>query len=96
MDDILVIHHDPNDVLNKLHCYVPLKTGSVCSPDMYLDKKLMLMQLHNSIGTRSLSLSKYFYEAVGICEEYDVKHLSQGYRLPKRGENPSSMVYCPE
>ena len=36
MDDILCIHHDPNDILNKLNGYVPLKPGSIRSPDMYL------------------------------------------------------------
>ena len=40
VDDTLCIHHDPDDVLNKLNGYVPLKPGSVRSPDMYLGMKL--------------------------------------------------------
>ena len=35
VDDILCIHHDPDDVLNKLNEYVSLKPGSFGSPDMY-------------------------------------------------------------
>ena len=49
VDDILCIHHDQDDVLNKLNVYVPLKPGSVESPDMYLGTKLKCMQLHNGI-----------------------------------------------
>ena len=40
VDDILCIHHDPDTVLNKLNRYVPLKPGSIGSPDMYLGMKL--------------------------------------------------------
>ena len=43
VDDILCIHHDPDDVLNKLNKYVPLKPSSVRSPDMYLVTKLKCM-----------------------------------------------------
>ena len=38
-DDIICIHYDPDDVLNKLNCYVPLKPGSVGSSNMLLGKK---------------------------------------------------------
>ena len=31
MNDILCIHNDPDDVLKKLNCDVPLKPGSVGS-----------------------------------------------------------------
>ena len=59
VDDILCIHHDPDDVLNKLNGYMLLKPGSVGSPDMYLGTKLKCMQIHNGIWAWSMSLSKY-------------------------------------
>ena len=39
VDDISCIHHDQDDVLNKLNGYVPLKLRSVRSLDMYLGTK---------------------------------------------------------
>ena len=58
VDDILCIHHNPDDVLNILNGCVPLKPGSVRSPDMYLGTKLKCMQLHNGIWAWSMSPSK--------------------------------------
>ena len=81
MDDILCIYHDPDDELNKLNGYMPLKPGSVGSPYMYLGTKLKHMQLHN--GAWSMSPSKCVYKSVRICKEYVEKHLSKGYKLPK-------------
>ena len=96
LDDILCIHYDPDYVLNKLNCYVPLKPASVGSPNMYLCTKLEQMQLYNGIWAWSMSPSKYAQEAVRFCKVYFTKHLSKGDRLPKRAENPFSMGLCPE
>ena len=69
VDDILCIHHDLDDVLNKLNRYVLLKPGSVSSFDMYLVTKLKCMQLHNGIWAWPMSPSTYVKEAVRICDE---------------------------
>ena len=95
MGDILCIHHDPDNVFNNLNGYVPLKTSSVGSLDLYLDTKLKCMQLQNSIWAWSISPSKYVQEAVSISEEYVENHLSKGYKLPTRAENPFESGYCP-
>ena len=79
VDDILCIHHDPDDVLNKLNGYVMLKPGSFGSPDMYLGTKLKCMLLHNGIWAWSMSPSKYVQEAVRICKEFVARHLSKEY-----------------
>ena len=96
VDDIFCIHHDPYDVLNKLNGYVPLKPGSVRIPMMYLCTKLKYMQLHNHIWAKSMHPSKNVQEAVRICEEYIAKHLSKGYILLRRAENPFICGYCLE
>ena len=96
VDYILCIHHDPDDVLNKLNGYVPSKPESVRSPDMYLGTKLKCMQLHNGIWALSMSPSKYVQEAVRICEEYVARHLSKGYRLPTRADNAFESDYFPK
>ena len=88
VNDILCIHHNPDDVSNKLNVYVLLKTGSVRSPKMYLSRKLKCMQIHNDICTWSMSPSKYVQEAGRICEQYIAKHLSKGYHVPRKAENP--------
>ena len=88
VEDILFIHHDQDDILNKLNGHVPLKPGSVGSLDMYLGMKLKSMQLHNGIWAWSKSPSKYVKDAVRICKEYAARHLSTEYRLPRRADNP--------
>ena len=57
VDDILCIHHNPDDVLNKLNGCVPLKPRSIGSPSMYLGTKLKCMRLHNCIWACSMSPS---------------------------------------
>ena len=96
MDDILCIHHDPDDAFNKLNGNVLLKPGSVRSPKMYLGTKLKCMQLCNGFWAWSMSPSKYVQEAVRICKVYITKHLSKGYRLPKRADNPFESGYSPK
>ena len=93
MDDISCIHHYPDDVLNKLKGYVPSKSGSVGSTNMYLGTKLKHMQLNNGIWAWSMSPSKYVQEAVGTFKEYVAKQLSKGCRLPKRADNPFDSGY---
>ena len=96
MDDILCIYHDPDNVLDKLNGYVPLKPCLGGSPDMYLGINLKHMQLHNGIWTWPMSLSKYHQKLLRICVEYVAKHLDKGYRLLKGAENQFAMDYCPE
>ena len=59
MDDIYCMHCDPDNVLNKLKGYVPLKPSSVGSLDMYLSTKIKYMQLDNDIWAWSMNTSKY-------------------------------------
>ena len=63
---------------------------------MYLGTKLKHMQLHNGIWAWSISPSKYAGKALRICKEYIAKHLSKGYKLPKRADNPLKNSYHPE
>ena len=68
---ILWIHHDPDDVLNKLNWHGPLKPHSFGSPDMYLGTQLKHMQLHNVVCSWSMSPSEYVQEAEKNYEMYD-------------------------
>ena len=92
VDDILCTHHDPDNVLNKLNGYMPLKPSLVGNPNMYFGTKLKLMQLHNDIWAWSISPSKFVQEPVCICKENITKHLSKVFKLPKRADNPLKVV----
>ena len=62
---------------------------------MYLSIKLKHMQLHNGMWAWSMSPSKCVQEEVSICKEYVAKHLSKGYKLPKKADNPFEKGYSP-
>ena len=53
------------------------------------------MHLQNGIWVWSINPSKYVHEAVRICKEYNARHLSKNYRLPKRADNLFKNVYSP-
>ena len=95
VDNILCIHHDTNDVLNKLNQYMPLKLRSVGSLNFYLSKNLTCMQLNNGIWAWFMSPLKYV-KSVRICKGNIAKHLIKCYQLPKRAENTFESGYCPE
>jgi hypothetical protein len=46
---ILVMHHDPMTILDKINGYMPPKPSSVGDPDMYLGAKLCQTRLKNGI-----------------------------------------------
>ena len=47
LNEIIYIHHDSDDELIKLNCYVPVKLSSVSRSGMYIGTMLMHMELHN-------------------------------------------------
>ena len=55
--------------------------------------KLKCIQLHNGSWAWYISSTNYFQEAVRICKDYVTKHLSKGYKLPKRTENSFKSGY---
>eukprot|EP00804_Cyclotella_cryptica_P025701 CCRYP_002900-RA/>CCRYP_002900-RA protein AED:0.28 eAED:0.28 QI:0/0/0/1/1/1/2/0/294 len=40
LDDVLVIHHNPKCIIDKINSFLPLKPDLVGPPEMYLDAKL--------------------------------------------------------
>jgi len=96
VDDILVMHHDPMTVLDKINGYMPLKPSSVGDPDIYLGAKLRRTRLQNGVWAWGLSPSKYVAQAVKNCEQHLLEKLNNSYRLPTKAENPFPMDYCPE
>ena len=67
VNDVLVIHHDAMSVLDKIGKYFELKTAE--DPNMYLEAKLRLVTIQNSVKAWSISSSKYVQEAVRSCRK---------------------------
>jgi hypothetical protein len=96
VDDILVIHHNPSDILNRLDKAFPLKAESVGDPDMYLGAKLRTTVLGNGMEAWAFSPAKYVREAVSNCEKFIRDELKGGFTFPKRADNPFPTDYRPE
>jgi hypothetical protein len=50
VDDILVMHHDPMTILDKINEYMPLKPSSVGDPDIYLGQSCVGPALKMAFG----------------------------------------------
>ncbi len=96
VDNILVIHHVPMTIFDKINGYMTLKPSSVGDPAIYLGAKLRRTRLKNGVWAWGLSPSKYVAQAVKNCEQHLLKKLSNCYRLRSKAENPFLMDYCPE
>jgi hypothetical protein len=80
VDDILMMHHDPMTVLDKINGYMPLKPSSVGDPGIYLGAKSRRTHLKNGVWAWGLSPSKYVAQAVKNCEEHLLEKLNNSYR----------------
>ena len=70
VDDLLVIHHHPKKVLDRINEYLPLKGDSVGPPEFYLGAKLKKKEFDDKTTAWGLSPAKYVQAAVKNCEAY--------------------------
>ncbi|KAL7504486.1 LOW QUALITY PROTEIN: hypothetical protein ACHAXN_002117 [Cyclotella atomus] len=80
VDDLLVIHHNPKKVLDRINKYLPLKEDSVGLPEFYLGAKLKKKEFADKTTARAYLKDK----------------LNGNYSLPKRVENPFPYDYSPD
>lgn len=68
-DGTIVIHHNAIPVLKNAEACMMPKESSVGDPDLYLETKLLRVQLESGVWTwsNSNSLSKCAQEAVRVC-----------------------------
>ncbi len=85
VNDILVMHHDPMTVLDKINGYMPLKPSSVGDPEIYLGAKSHRTRLKKGVWAWGPSPFKYVAQAVKTCEHHLLEKLNNCYRLPTRG-----------
>jgi glutaredoxin len=70
VDDILFVHHDPDDPLAKLDEYFKMKEGSIQVPTFYVDDKLKKNVFPNGMVAWGMSSSKYVQSDVHNVQEY--------------------------
>ncbi len=95
VDDLLVIHHDPKKVMDRINGYFPLKEDSVGPPDQYLGAKLKRFDFPDGSHAWGISPAKYVQSAVANCEKYVEETLGAPYTMYKKAENPFMTDYKP-
>ncbi|KAL7425427.1 hypothetical protein ACHAXM_000008, partial [Skeletonema potamos] len=96
VDDLLVVHHNPKRVMDRIDSFLPLKPGSIGPPEMYLGAKLKKKTFDDGTVAWGLSPSKYVQQAVRNIETFLKTNLDGRYSLPKRAENPFPCDYAPD
>eukprot|EP00804_Cyclotella_cryptica_P005999 CCRYP_000236-RA/>CCRYP_000236-RA protein AED:0.43 eAED:0.43 QI:0/0/0/1/0/0/2/0/126 len=80
LDDLLMIHHNPKLIMDKINSFLPLKPGSVGPPEMYLGAKLRKKTFEDYTMAWGLSPAKYVQQAVRNVETYLKTNLEGRYR----------------
>jgi hypothetical protein len=96
VDDILVVHHDADKVLDRVGKFFMLKPESVGKPNVYLGAKLREHQCPNGVNAWTMSPSKYVQEAVKNCHKHLKENFDGKYSLPKTAPNAFPYNYEPE
>eukprot|EP00956_Cyclotella_meneghiniana_P018312 scaffold30420_cov55-Cyclotella_meneghiniana.AAC.1 len=96
VDDLLVVHHSPKRVMDKINSHFPLKPDSVGPPEMYLGAKLKLKRIEDSTSAWALSPAKYVQQAVKNVETFLISNFDGKYSLPKQAMSPFPYEYAPE
>ncbi|KAL7475938.1 hypothetical protein ACHAW6_001835 [Cyclotella cf. meneghiniana] len=96
VDDLLVVHHNPKRVMDKIDSILTLKPDSMGPPEMYLGAKLKKKTFEDSTVAWGLSPLKYVQQAVRNIETFLKSNLDGRYSLPKRAKNSFPCDYAPD
>jgi hypothetical protein len=96
VNDVLVVHHDAEDVLLRLDKYFKMKPGSIGDPDVYLGATIKQMRLANGIMAWASSPSKYVRASVDTVMKYLTNLGDARWSMPKKASNPFPGDYEPE
>jgi hypothetical protein len=97
VDDVLVVHHDAEDVLLRLDKkYFKMKPGSIGDPDVYLGATIKQMRLANGVMAWASSPSKYVRASVDTVTKYLTNLGDERWSMPKKASNPFPGDYEPE
>jgi hypothetical protein len=99
VDDILIISHHPQAIVNSLSQSMTFKQGSIGPPKNYLGADVFQVTVHDATldtpakQVWAMSATEYVKRAI---EEVSRELTLQGAYLPKRVETPLSSGYRPE
>eukprot|EP00804_Cyclotella_cryptica_P008800 CCRYP_015637-RA/>CCRYP_015637-RA protein AED:0.26 eAED:0.26 QI:0/-1/0/1/-1/1/1/0/227 len=96
IDDLLMVHHNPKHIMDKINSFLPLKPNSVGLPEMYLGGKLKRKTFEDGTMAWGLSPAKYVQQAVKNVKTFLKTNLEGRSSLPKQGVNPFPCDYAPE
>jgi hypothetical protein len=83
VDNLLVVHHDPKYVMDKINSFLPLKPDLAGLPEMYLGAKLKRKIFDDGTSAWGLSPTKYVQQAVRNVKTYFKNNLEGRLSLPK-------------
>ena len=95
VDDLLVISHNPQEVMDYLSKKYTLKEGSVKEPDLYLGNQVTKWNMDDGRTCWAMSSDLYVKRAVAEVEK-ELGEVNQQLRLPTRASTPMSAGYRPE
>jgi hypothetical protein len=99
VDDILIISHDPQAIINSLSQRMTFKQGSIGPPKSYLGADVFQVTIYDATldtpakQVWAMSATEYVKHAI---KEVSRELTLQGAYLPKRVETPLSSGYRPE
>ncbi len=99
VNDILVLSHQPNVIMDAISQRVTLKPGSVKPPENYLGADVLKVTIHD--GNQDLPMKKVWAMSATAyvkraIQEVERELAAQDAYLPKRVETPLSSNYRPE
>ncbi|KAL7480719.1 hypothetical protein ACHAW6_006384, partial [Cyclotella cf. meneghiniana] len=95
VDDLLVVHHNPRCVMDRIDSFLPLKPDLIGPLEMSLGAKLKKKTFEDGTVAWELSPLKYIQQAVNIVEPFLQNNLDGGYSLPKMAKNLFPCDYAP-
>ena len=87
VDNVLIVHHDVEDILLQLDKYFKMKPGLIGDPDIYLGATIRKMGLANGVMAWASSPSKYVWASVDTVMKYLTNLGDKRWSMPKKAFN---------
>ncbi len=95
VDNLLLVHHYPRCIMDMIVSFLPLKSDSICPPEIYLGAKLIKKTFEDGTAEWGPSPSKYVQQAFRNVKTFLKNNLDGKYSLPKKANNPFQCDYVP-
>ena len=95
VDDILLVSHDPQPVLDEINKHYKIKAGSIGEPSMYLGAQIYKHHLPDGNWAWGMSSEKYVNNAIKVVENL-LEEDGDGHHLKTTAKVPVVTSYKPE